>query len=194
MAFSPVNDGRRADLLPFFFGGSIKAYHRHGRRRMGAPSPLPGEAMIGKGCHSNNTAIAARELERLAICKLIHSGYHNISVELDRRHPLAPQIKALARWLVLSRSLRRKLSPRKTRAQKHPQIRSIPYKYSTATFWATGSRSACCTSSLRGSQSPSSSFDGFWGPRKPYINPSRTRACRHRKNDCQGPRTLHRAG
>jgi DNA-binding transcriptional ArsR family regulator len=57
------------------------------------------ENALGKTIPSYRTGGAARFLEKRGICVLTYRGYHNITVELDRRHPYAKELRRFARKL-----------------------------------------------------------------------------------------------
>jgi hypothetical protein len=95
-------DARRRGLAPPLFDGRlmlivVMATSVWGPIRLGEI-----EALMGKQYHSSRTGRAARLLERLGICVITYRGKTNITVELDRRHPMALKVRRLARRLYAS--------------------------------------------------------------------------------------------
>jgi len=54
------------------------------------------ELLLGKPVRSTRTGQAAKRLEQMKICALTFRGLRNITVELDRRHPMAHMIRNFA--------------------------------------------------------------------------------------------------
>jgi hypothetical protein len=120
-------DARRRSLAPPLFDGRlmliiVMATSVWGPMRLGEI-----EALMGKQCHSSNTGRAARFLERLGICVITYRGKTNITVELDRRHPMAMKVRRLGRRLYTSylAPISRKL-PKRTAKQIRYRTPAIP--------------------------------------------------------------------
>jgi hypothetical protein len=87
----------RFDQMPAFLDGRlmlviVMATAVWGPMRLGEI-----EALIGKRYHSSRTGRAAKMLEDMKICVRTIRGARNVTVELDRRHPLAMPLRRLAR-------------------------------------------------------------------------------------------------
>lgn len=96
---SALADARRAKMAPPLFEGRLMLTIVMATSVWGPMRLSEIESLIGRTYHSSRTGQAARKLERLGICVCTYRGKRNITVEMDRRHPMFVKLRRLGRKL-----------------------------------------------------------------------------------------------